>query len=272
MNSILLSFDIEEFDLPTESGAEIARDEMFSIAGEGTRRILRIVNDKGARVTFFVTAAFAMEFPDLVREMKASGHEIASHGYSHTTFEPADLKRSREALEEIVGAPVRGFRMARLAKVGKKDILDAGYEYESSLNPVWLPGRYSNFSAPLKPFREACGLWQIPVSALPVVRFPLFWLSFKNLPLPLYLSLSKRAMSATGFFNMYSHPWEYNERAAEKQWKIPGYIVRHAGEVQCLRLRRLITGLGRAGTFETFGTYLDRLQIMEQFPATASVL
>ncbi len=260
MKSILLSFDIEEFDLPTEFGVEISREDMFSIAGEGTRRILRTVNEAGAHTTFFVTAAFALKFPDLVREMKDSGHEIASHGYSHTTFEPTDLKRSREALEEIVGSPVRGFRMARLAKVGKQDILDAGYEYESSLNPVWLPGRYSNFTAPLKPFREACGLWQMPVSALPVVRFPLFWLSFKNLPLALYIPMAKTAMSATGFFNMYSHPWEYHERAAEPRWKIPGYIVRHAGESQCSRLRRLIASLGRSGTFETFSTYLDRLQ------------
>ena len=260
MNGILLSFDIEEFDLPTEFGAEISREDMFAIAGEGARRILRTVNEAGVRITFFVTAAFALEFPDLVREMKLSGHEIASHGYSHTAFEPTDLKRSREALEEIIGAPVRGFRMARLAKVGKQDILDAGYEYESSLNPVWLPGRYSNFSAPLKPFREACGLWQMPVSALPMVRFPLFWLSFKNLPLPLYLTLAKIAMSATGFFNMYSHPWEYHERAAEAQWKIPRYIVRHAGEAQRLRLKRLISSLGHSGTFETFGAYLDRIQ------------
>ena len=260
MKSILLSFDIEEFDLPAEFGAEISRDDMFAIAGEGARRILRTVNEAGARVTFFVTAAFAREFPDLVREMKSSGHEIASHGFFHTTFEPADLKRSREALEEIAGAPVRGFRMARLAEVGKRDILEAGYEYESSLNPVWLPGRYCNFTAPLKPFREPCGLWQMPVSALPVVRFPLFWLSFKNLPLPLYLPLAKTAMSATGFFNMYSHPWEYHERATETHWKIPGYIVRHAGEAQRLRLKRLISSLGHSGTFETFSEYLARLQ------------
>ena len=97
MKSILLSFDIEEFDLPTEFGAEIAREDMFAIAGEGTRRILRTVNEAGVRTTFFATAAFAQEFPDLVREMNSSGHEIASHGFSHTAFKPADLKRSREA-------------------------------------------------------------------------------------------------------------------------------------------------------------------------------
>ena len=59
MKSILLSFDIEEFDLPTEFGVGIGRDDMFAIAGEGTRRILRTVNEAGARTTFFVTAAFA---------------------------------------------------------------------------------------------------------------------------------------------------------------------------------------------------------------------
>ena len=100
----------------------------------------------------------------------------------------------------------------------------------------------------------------MPVSALPLVRFPLFWLSFKNLPLPLYIPMAKTAMSATGFFNMYSHPWEYHERAAEAQWRIPRYIVRHAGEAQRLRLKRLLASLGRSGTFETFGEYLDRLQ------------
>jgi len=260
MKSVILSFDIEEFDLPTEFGAEISHDDMFSIAGEGSERILKVVNDAGVRTTFFVTAAFAQAFPELVRRMRDSGHEIASHGFSHTSFEPADLKRSREALEAIVGTPVRGFRMARLAKVGKQDILDAGYRYESSLNPVWLPGRYSNFTAPLRPFREDCGLWQMPVSAVPVARFPLFWLSFKNLPLCVYLPLAKTAMAATGFFNMYSHPWEYHERAAEAQWNIPRYIVRHAGQDQCERLRRLIDSLKRSGTFETFGDYLARIQ------------
>ena len=59
---------------------------------------------------------------------------------------------------------------------------------------------------------------------------------------------------------MYSHPWEYHERAAEAQWKIPGYIVRHAGEAQRLRLKCLISSLGKSGTFETFGEYLARLQ------------
>ena len=57
-----------------------------------------------------------------------------------------------------------------------------------------------------------------------------------------------------------SHPWEYHERSAEAQWHIPGYIVRHAGQDQCDRLRRLIASLKKSGTFETFGDYLARIR------------
>ena len=71
--------------------------------------------------------------------------------------------------------------------------------------------------------------------------------------------MAKTAMSATGFFNMYSHPWEYHERAAESRWKIPGYIVRHAGEAQRLRLKRLLASLAHSGSFETFSEYIEHI-------------
>ena len=41
--SILLSFDIEEFDLPKEFGTEISSADQLSIAGAGTERILDVI-------------------------------------------------------------------------------------------------------------------------------------------------------------------------------------------------------------------------------------
>ena len=255
-NLVLLSFDIEEFDLPEEYGASVAEEEKFSISELGTRNILEILECCKIRATFFVTGKFAQKFPDIIAKMVADGHEIASHGMDHSRFEVADLLLSRQLLEKLSGKPITGFRMARLAEVDKCDILNAGYEYESSLNPVWLPGRYNNFSAPLKPFQEKCSLWQFPASAIPVVRFPLFWLSFKNLPLGFYLFLCKIAMRSLGFFNMYSHPWEYNAASADKKWQIPGYITRHAGQEQCRRLECLIEYFKKRAEFVTFEEYL----------------
>lgn len=256
--SVLLSFDIEEFDLPTEYGAAIGDDALYSVAGDGTRAILDLLREAGddVKATFFTTGRFAERFPKLVKEMAAAGHEVASHGYSHSSFAEDDLAKSKRILEDVAGAPVVGFRMARLAPVDKRRILDAGYRYESSMNPIWLPGRYNNLSKPILPFREECGLWQFPISVVPGVRFPLFWLSFKNLPLPLYRGLARFVLRRTGLFNMYSHPWEYDARAREPQWRIPGYVVRHAGEVQAKRLASLIASLRALAPFRTFSDCL----------------
>lgn len=256
---VLLSFDIEEFDLPTEFGVPVPEEDLFTIPRTGTQRISELVNAANVKATFFVTGAFAEKYPELIRDMVSHGHEVASHGFSHSTFDVSDLTRSKETLEKISGASVSGFRMARLAPVKKEEILNAGYLYESSVNPVFLPGRYHNLDVPLTPYREECGLLQFPVSAVPLIRFPLFWLSFKNLPFGIYQTLSNMTLSMTKQYNMYSHPWEYNERAKEAQWHIPGYIVRHAGQEQMKRLERLIANLKGKGAFLTFREAVDEL-------------
>ena len=256
---ILLSFDMEEFDLPEEFGAAVPEEEKFAVSAEGARTVLDVLARTGVRATFFTTALFARHFPELLRRMAELGGEVASHGMDHTTFEVAHLAASKAVLEEISGKIVSGFRTARLAAVPHEEIIKAGYLYDSSTNPVWLPGRYNNLRAPLKPHREPCGLWQFPVSALPCCRFPLFWLSFKNLPLGLYKSLAGAALRRTGFFNLYTHPWEYSARSAEARWRIPKYIVRHAGPEQAARLGSLILFLKERGQFTTFREYLDDL-------------
>ncbi len=254
-NKILLSFDIEEFDLPEEYGASISEDEKFEISCNGTIAILDVLRSNGVKATFFVTGVFAEKYPELIRQMVADNHEIASHGMNHSFFETAHLSQSRSVLEQISGQRITGFRMARLAEVDKQEIKNAGFEYESSLNPVWLPGRYCNLRFPLSPFLEKCGLLQIPVSAVPVIRFPLFWLSFKNLPLFIYKILASLSIRHTGFFNMYSHPWEYNEQSRNARWRIPGYVSRHAGIKQVERLDHLVKFLAGKGDFITFSEY-----------------
>ena len=253
---LLLSFDIEEFDLPEEYGAVISEEDKFEISRRGTSAILDLLKETETKASFFVTAVFAQRYPDLIQRMTAEKHEVASHGMNHSSFEISHLRESKSILESISGQKVTGFRMARLAKVDKKEIKDAGFVYESSLNPIWLPGHYCNLRSPLLPFREECNLWQFPVSAVPYVRFPLFWLSFKNLPLFAYKISSMLAVSMTGYYNMYSHPWEYDSRSTEKKWQIPAFVVRHAGEKQIERLRKLIRFLGKRGDFITFSEYL----------------
>ncbi|MPM76921.1 hypothetical protein SDC9_123920 [bioreactor metagenome] len=255
----LISFDAEEFDLPKEYGAAISPEEQNAVSAEGTAALLDFLDREAmGTATFFVTVRFARDNPVLVRRMVQGGHELASHGMSHSDFKLGDLAESRRMLSEIGECPVTGFRPARLLAVDKQAIADAGYRYESALNPVWIPGRYNHFFAPLKPFRESCGLWQIPVTAIGGIRFPLFWLSFKTLPLGLYCRLARFAARCNGVFNLYTHPWEYNKRSRSSCWNVPRYITRHAGYEQMLRLAWLRHQLARDCAFMTFSAYLDR--------------
>ncbi len=252
-NKILLSFDVEEFDLPEEYNfGTVPENDKYNVSGNGMKTVMDVIEAEKVPVTFFVTANFATHFPELLQRMVKSGGEIASHGVSHSSFSVPDLAKSKEILQKLSGQDIIGFRMARLAPVKKQEILNAGYLYESSLNPVWLPGRYNHFRAPLLPFQENNELWQYPVSAVPGVRFPLFWLSFKTLPESLYHLFTKFTVARTHYFNLYTHPWEYNAEARNPQWKIPGYITKHAGPELAERLTHLIRLLKTIGEFKTF--------------------
>jgi len=62
------------------------------------------------RATFFVLGWIAERLPNLVREITARGHEIASHGYGHKLSSKCsleelrkDLVDSKRLLEDIIG-------------------------------------------------------------------------------------------------------------------------------------------------------------------------
>ena len=205
---ILLSFDIEEFDVPKEHQVDISMEEQIKVSVEGTTRILDCLERNQVKATFFCTANFALHAPDIIKRIQEGGHEIASHGFYHWTFEVEDLKRSKDQLEEITGTKVYGYRQARMMPVSEKAVYEAGYIYNSSLNPTFIPGRYMRLSTPRTPFIKD-RVMQMPASVTPLLRFPLFWLSCHNLPASLYRWLCKYTHRHDGYFVTYFHPWEF---------------------------------------------------------------
>ena len=53
------------------------------------------------------------------------------------------------------------------------------------------------------------GVLQLPASVTPIVRFPLFWLAYHNLPATLYRKLALWTWKEDGYFLTYFHPWEF---------------------------------------------------------------
>lgn len=247
---IFLSFDIEEFDTPLPYSKTLSFEEQMSISKLGTERILDALKEKKVSATFFCTANFAINAPHLIHRMVNEGHEVASHGYFHDSFEITHLKESKEALMKLSGQPITGFRMANMRHVDAREIKAAGYDYNSSLNPTYLPGKYNNFDKPRRLFFEE-GLCQIPASVSPVVRIPLFWLAMHNFPMSLYTCLCHQAVKKDGYLNVYFHPWEFADLHAPEV-KLPSYIVRNSGDALVNRLGVLIDYFRKRGI--PFGT------------------
>ncbi len=249
---ILLSFDIEEFDVPLEQGAEISPDLQIEISRQGALSILELLAGNNIKATFFCTAAFAEKAPDIIMKIKEAGHEIASHGYYHSAFEVAHLAESKKRLEDISGCRIYGYRMARMMPVDEKEIFRAGYKYNSSLNPTFIPGRYNNLNVPRTWFYRE-GVLQLPASVTPLFRFPLFWLSFHNLPLGLYRFLSVRTLKKDGYLNIYFHPWEFADiKQYAAEYRLPGIMLRNSGRQMTERLDSFIKYFQERG--EVFGT------------------
>jgi len=250
---VLLSFDIEEFDMPLEYKGEIPFAEQLSISRKGLQNILALLKKYDAKATFFSTVIFAENNQDLIVQLLNEGHELASHTWFHSKFENEDLKKSRERLAELFSTNVTGLRMPRMMKVDEKEVEKAGYSYNSSVNPTFLPGRYNNLKVSRTYFKEGKVL-QIPASVSPNFRIPLFWLSFHNFPLNFYKKLAKDVLQKDQYLNVYFHPWEFAD-IKDGKFKLPGFTTRNSGEEMVKRFDEFLSWLKKSGY--QFGTFQE---------------
>jgi peptidoglycan/xylan/chitin deacetylase (PgdA/CDA1 family)/uncharacterized membrane protein YbhN (UPF0104 family) len=86
-------------------------------SAEWTPPVLDALAERGARATFFVLGRHAEAHPEIIRRMRAEGHEIASHGYDHallTFASQADVERQLERTEATINEALGESHSARL--------------------------------------------------------------------------------------------------------------------------------------------------------------
>jgi len=244
---ILLSFDVEEFDMPLEYQFNISAEEQMRIGKLGLDKLMPILSDPAIQTTLFTTANFANYYPESIKALSEK-HEIASHTFYHSNYSTAHLELSRERLSSIINKEVVGLRMPRMKQVPVEDIKTAGYTYDASIHPTWLPGRYNNMHLPKKLYIQE-GLIRIPASVSTFSRRPLFWLSFKNFPYSLYLALALHSLKKEGFLSLYFHPWEFVDINA---FGLPHYTTKGCESSLFEKLNRLIGDLKKHGEFISY--------------------
>ncbi|HKW79240.1 MAG TPA: polysaccharide deacetylase family protein [Candidatus Limnocylindria bacterium] len=174
-------------------------------AEEGMPRMLRILADSGVTATVFTTGDVARRYPDLVREIVASGHELGCHGDTHRAF---DRMTDAEAGDEIARstgelrgyATVTAFRAPylRLPSRHLAVLRAAGYRVDSS------EGAYKGVGIRA---RDDDGLARVPAS-----------LTSSALRLP--RSFRRVAIGAQSSpVVLFVHPWELVDlRRAPIRW------------------------------------------------------
>jgi len=218
-----VSIDVEDWymgmDLPGASW-----DDRERRLDTGLELILSILEEHRVRATFFILGAVAEMHPKAVKKIADAGHEIASHGYSHTMVYrlswdefKEEVTRTDRLLSDITGAKPVGFRAPYFSITEKSlwalDILaENGYRYDASIYPGYNY-RYGIPDAPDTLHRvPGSGLVEIPVSVMEIMgrRIGIGGAYFRLLPLGMTLRGMRRRNASGKESILYLHPWEFD--------------------------------------------------------------
>jgi peptidoglycan-N-acetylglucosamine deacetylase len=223
--ALLLSFDVEDWhQLVHRRYGRTDWDQRHPAFERQINAILSLLDELGARATFFLLGMTAARYPDVVRGLAARGHEIACHGHEHARVYKqtrdefrADLERALETIDASTGRrPVAyrapAFSINRHTPWAYEVLAELGFRFDSSQHDSpRVPDRIT--PVPAEPFRltlpSGDSLWELPI---PVWRgIPIgggsYW---RILPTPL-LERSFRTLHAqTAYPVLYFHPYEFD--------------------------------------------------------------
>ncbi|MDJ0911043.1 MAG: DUF3473 domain-containing protein [Woeseiaceae bacterium] len=176
-----MSIDVEEHFQVSAFEERIPRADWPSHASRVERnigRILALLDETDSRATFFTLGCVAERHPEMIRELVACGHEVASHGWNHTRVRNqtsdefrADVERTKSLLEDISGKSVNGYRAASFS-IGADTpwahdvLLETGHVYSSSVYPI----HHDHYGSPDSPRfanrARSGGLLEIPLTTV----------------------------------------------------------------------------------------------------------
>ncbi|HEV8121754.1 MAG TPA: glycosyltransferase [Candidatus Polarisedimenticolia bacterium] len=151
----ILTVSVEDYFHGASLDGVVARKHWTRIESrleQSLKASLELLAEHQATATFFVLGWIAERQPEIVRMIRAAGHEIASRGYwprggvkgmlPHPQELREELQRAREALEAAGSNRIVGYRhprwIMRREELWVIDVLvEEGYLYDSSVNPIF---------------------------------------------------------------------------------------------------------------------------------------
>lgn len=179
-NYFLFSLDLEDVRENVKNGFSY-KDRVE----ENTKLFLNWLALKKSHCTFFTVGKIAERYPDLIKLIIDSGHEIACHSYSHQTLNhfnkvsfKEDLEKNLNALYQAGAKNVHGYRapvfsLTENTPWAHEALIELGFKYSSSVLPAKNPlFGWENFGQAPKLISNK--LWEIPITLgnLSSLNFP----------------------------------------------------------------------------------------------------
>jgi len=191
---------------------------------KGLMPLLDLLDEHNTHATFFVLGWIAKEYPKLIAAVASRGHELASHGYSHTKvydLSPKafreEIRSSKALIEDSGGSPVVAYRAPFFSITAKSlwalEILaEEGYRVDCSISPVktW---RYGIEDCPDALFTfEHTSLTEFPTSSFEILgrRWGIGGAYFRLAPYAITAAGIRKRTRARKQTMFYIHPWEYD--------------------------------------------------------------
>jgi polysaccharide deacetylase family protein (PEP-CTERM system associated) len=273
------TIDVEDYFQVSALAPHIDRstwDERPCRVERNVGRLVELLSLHGACATFFTLGWIAKRYPNVVREIVAGGHELASHGFGHLRASEqtpadfrADVRQAKHLLEDIAAQPVLGYRAPSFS-IGYTNpwafdvLVEEGYRYSSSVYPV-QHDHYGMPDAPRFPYRVRPNLLEIPLTTtrlfgrnLPAGGGGYFRLAPYQLSRWALRRVNRLDQRPTIF---YMHPWEIDPaqpRVAGTTLKtrFRHYVNLHRTEP---RLSRLLQDFRWGRVDHVFGIREDRV-------------
>ena len=228
-NLNILTVDLEEwFVVEVLSGRYPVDDwtELPSTVVKNCHRLLELFHQKEVRATWFVLGWIADNYPELLREIVAYGHEIGCHSYHHMRVDKMgpeifreDTRRAMEAIEGVTNVRPVGYR-APSWSIGSATpwafeiLAELGFTYDSSIFPI----KHDLYGMPTGPrqmfkmtFRNGRSLYEIPSSTLRILgrNIPVSGGGYlRHSPYWYTRMMIKRLNKKDMPVMIYLHPWE----------------------------------------------------------------
>lgn len=225
----LFSVDLEDWFTPLHLKNDLTKEILNRNEiriDKNTLKLLELLQKKKVKATFFVLGWIAKELPDLIKEIKKYGHEVASHSYSHKLLTlmskdefRKEIELSLEHIDKAISLPVKGFRAPCFSIKNKNlwafDVLrDFGFQYDSSVFP------FGDYPDEAKTYNNTNHFYL----KNGIIEFPIKAVNFGGISIPFggggyfrlypYSFFKKKAeqLNAKGeILNFYIHPWEIDE-------------------------------------------------------------